>query len=110
MDNSKPPKEGKSFLFYLLKKIIELLIELVKKTKRPVLKYKGKEIIPIERIAIDLNLSPRTIQRYRAKGAIEYYVSQDGHTIFVTEDQFDAFIESYFTLSTELRKDKHPSG
>ena len=62
------------------------------KSGKAKLKYKGKEIIMLEDLAIGLNKSPRTFRRLRAEKKISYWSSKDGHTVFVTQDQFDDYI------------------
>ena len=88
---------------FLLSKIANSLAELVSKTNRVRLSYKGKTIIMVQDIAIGLNLSTRTIKRYRSDEKLKYYLSLDGHTVFTTQEQFDEFIEKNFVHSDDSR-------
>uniref|UniRef100_UPI0025B56E31 hypothetical protein n=1 Tax=uncultured Muribaculum sp. TaxID=1918613 RepID=UPI0025B56E31 len=74
----------------------ESLKEIAEKSGKAKLKYKGKEIIMLEDLAIGLNKSPRTFRRLRAEKKISYWSSKDGHTVFVTQDQFDDYITNNF--------------
>ena len=108
MNTSPPPQYPESEPFkkwimdavgtmvFLLGSMTESLKEIAEKSGKAKLKYKGKEIIMLEDLAIGLNKSPRTFRRLRAEKKISYWSSKDGHTVFVTQDQFDDYITNTF--------------
>lgn len=101
-----------------LNRMAGLLAELVAKKSKPRLFYRGKEIILFDDLTTVLKIHPRTSQRYRSSGLIEYYVSRDGHTIFMTSEQLDRYFDTNFVLSTSTeaeemkikKRRKHPDG
>lgn len=107
--NTTPPKQpgeptpyrrwimdAMSMVINLLNSIADSMKELVTKSGRPRLKLHGKEIIMFEDLAFGLNKTTRTLRKLRSEGKISYYISNDGRTIFLTQDQFDKYIETSF--------------
>lgn len=88
---------------FISSRIAQAIADLSVRAKKTTLRYKGKQIIMFDEFAIGMNLSTRTLQRYRAEGKIKYYVSNDGHTTFTTQEQFDDFIERNFVASDDPR-------
>ncbi len=89
-----------TIVVYLLNSIANSMIKLVKKSNKPQLSYKGSTIIMLEDLAIGLNKTTRTIRKMRAEGKMEYYISNDGRTIFMTQDQFDDYVLQNFVNVT----------
>lgn len=87
----------------LLKNAVEHLSEIARKSSSTRLYFRGQEIIPIELLSQKFGVTIRTFRRYRSTGKLEYYISKDGRTVFVTQSQFDKFIEDNFICSTELQ-------
>ncbi|MBF0731777.1 hypothetical protein [Bacteroides acidifaciens] len=113
MMNTKPPDQPRdttplskwmmdtmTIVIYLLNSIANSMIKLVKKSDKPQLSYKGSTIIMLEDLAIGLNKTTRTIRKMRAEGKMEYYISNDGRTIFMTQDQFDNYVLQNFVNVT----------
>lgn len=111
--NTKPPDQPRdttplskwmmdtmTIVVYLLNSIASSMIKLVKKSDKPQLSYKGSTIIMLEDLAIGLNKTTRTIRKMRAEGKMEYYISNDGRTIFMTQDQFDDYVLQNFVNVT----------
>lgn len=111
--NTKPPDQPRdttplskwmmdtmTIVVYLLNSIASSMIKLVKKSNKPQLSYKGSTIIMLEDLAIGLNKTTRTIRKMRAEGKMEYYISNDGRTIFMTQDQFDDYVLQNFVNVT----------
>lgn len=80
----------------LLNDISNSLKEIVTNSIRPRLRFKGKEIIMFEDLAIGLNKTIRTLRKKRANGEMEYYISEDGRSVFMTQEQFDTYIEQAY--------------
>lgn len=90
-------------MVFHLGSIAESIKELVIKSSRPKLRIKGKEIIMVEDLAIGLGKSTRTFRRLRSEGKLSYWVSKDGHTVFVTQDQFEEYIlNNFVTIHSEI--------
>lgn len=111
--NTKPPDQPRdttplskwmmdtmTIVVYLLNSIASSMIKLVKKSNKPQLSYKGSTIIMLEDLAVGLNKTTRTIRKMRAEGKMEYYISNDGRTIFITQDQFDDYVLQNFVNVT----------
>lgn len=111
--NTKPPDQPRdnspfskwmmdtmTIVVYLLNSIAGSMIKLVKSSDKPQLSYKGSAIIMFEDLAIGLNKTPRTLRKMRAEGKMEYYVSHDGRMIFMTQDQFDDYVQRNFVNIT----------
>lgn len=111
--NTKPPDQPRdttplskwmmdtmTIVVYLLNSIASSMIKLVKKSNKPQLSYKGSTIIMLEDLAVGLNKTTRTIRKMRAEGKMEYYISNDGRTIFMTQDQFDDYVLQNFVNVT----------
>lgn len=88
-------------VIFILNRMAASLTELVRKTSRTRLSYKGSEIIMLEDLSIGLGISGRTVRRYGNDRRFEYYSSKDGRRSFLTQEQFDRFIEDNFILSSE---------
>lgn len=84
----------------LLSSIAGSLKEIMTKSGRPRLKLHGKEIIMFEDLAFGLNKSTRTLRKLRSEGKMSYYISNDGRTIFLTQDQFEKYIENTYQCVT----------
>lgn len=108
--NIENPPEGKNPIIFFLRRIVELLTELVLKKKEKPLLYRGREVIPIDKVCRGINISERTMRRYRKEEKIKYYVSIDGRFMFLLPEQVDDFFDENFRLSTDPEIDKHPSG
>jgi len=90
-------------IVFHLGSMAESFKELVTKSGRPRLHIGGKEIIMVEDLAIGLGKSTRTFRRLRSEKKLSYWISKDGHTVFVTQDQFEDFIYSNFvTVPKEI--------
>lgn len=90
-------------IVFHLGSMAESFKELVTKSGRPRLHIGGKEIIMVEDLAIGLGKSTRTFRRFRSEKKLSYWISKDGHTVFVTQDQFEDFIYSNFvTVPKEI--------
>lgn len=85
----------------LLNCIAGSMKELVSKSGRPRLSLNGKEIIMFEDLAFGLNKTTRTLRKLRSEGKISYYISNDGRSIFLTQDQFEKYIEKSYQLVAE---------
>lgn len=114
MKNTTPPQkpneptpyrkwmmDALGIVIFILNRMAASLAELVRKTAKTRLLYKGSEIIMLEDLSIGLGISGRTVRRYGSDGKFEYYASKDGRRSFLTQEQFDRFIENNFILSTE---------
>ena len=108
--NTRPPDQPKdttpyhkwmmdtlTIVVYIMNSIADSLKKLVTKSGRQPLKFMGKEIIMLEDVAIGMNKTTRTLRTIRADGKLDYYVSEDGRTIFVTQDQLDEYFSKHFT-------------
>lgn len=67
---------------------------------RPRLYFRGEPIIILEDIITGLNVSERTIRRYRDAGKIEVYESVEGNIKFVLQSDLDRFLENSFISSS----------
>lgn len=67
---------------------------------RPRLYFHGEPIILLEDIVTGLNVSERTIRRYRDAGKIEVYESVEGNIKFVLQSDLDRFLENAFISSS----------
>lgn len=97
---SKWMMDTASIAIYLLNSIADSLAKLVRNTGRPRLTYKGSAIILMDDLAVGLNKTTRTLRKIRADGKMEYYVSNDGRTVFMTQAQFDDYIIRNFVNVT----------
>lgn len=94
----------------LLNKMVEHLAEIARKSSNTRLYFRGQEIIPIEILSQKFGVTTRTLRRYRSDGKLEYYISKDGRTVFVTQTQFDKYIEDNFICSTDLESNVTDNG
>lgn len=62
--------------------------------------FHGEPIILLEDIITGLNVSERTIRRYRDAGKIEVYESVEGNIKFVLQSDLDRFLENSFISSS----------
>lgn len=69
-------------------------------TIRPRLFYRGEPIILLDDVVTGLDVSKKTIKRYRDAGKITVYESREGNIKFVLQSDFDAFLEQTFISST----------
>lgn len=92
-----------STVIHILNSIADTLKAILSKMGRQKLNIGGSEIIMLEDVAIGMNKSPRTFRKFRADGKLDYYISADGRTVFVTQEQFEAFISRNF-LKVEATK------
>lgn len=67
---------------------------------RPRLSFRGEPIILLEDIITGLNVSEKTIRRYRDAGKIEIYESREGNIKFVLQSDLDRFLEQSFISSS----------
>lgn len=67
---------------------------------KPRLFFHGEPIILLEDIITGLNVSERTIRRYRDAGKIEVYESIEGNIKFVLQRDLDSFLDSSFISSS----------
>lgn len=67
---------------------------------RPRLFFRGEPIILLEDIITGLNVSEKTIRRYRDAGKIEVYESIVGNIKFVLQCDLDKFLENSFISSS----------
>lgn len=67
---------------------------------RPRLFFRGEPIILLEDITTGLNVSEKTIRRYRDAGKIEIYESIEGNIKFVRQCDLDRFLEQHFISSS----------
>lgn len=67
---------------------------------RPRLFFRGEPIILLEDIITGLNVSEKTIKRYRDAGKIEVYESREGNIKFVLQSDLDRFLEQSFISSS----------
>ncbi len=67
---------------------------------RPRLFFRGEPIILLEDIITGLNVSEKTIRRYRDAGKIEVYESRGGNIKFVLQCDLDRFLEQSFISSS----------
>lgn len=67
---------------------------------RPRLYFHGEPIILLEDIVTGLDVSEKTIRRYRDAGKITVYESKEGNIKFVLQRDFDTFLEQTFISSS----------
>ena len=67
---------------------------------KPRLFFHGEPIILLDDIISGLNVSERTIRRYRDAGKIEVYESIEGNIKFVLQRDLDSFLEQTFISSS----------
>lgn len=67
---------------------------------RPRLYFHGEPIILLDDIITGLNVSERTIRRYRDAGKIEVYESVEGNIKFVLQCDLERFLENSFISSS----------
>lgn len=67
---------------------------------RPRLFFRGEPIILLEDIITGLNVSKKTIKRYRDAGKLEVYESIEGNIKFVLQSDLDRFLEQSFISSS----------
>lgn len=70
------------------------------KRDRPRLSFRGEPIILLEDIITGLNVSEKTIRRYRDAGKIEVHESREGNIKFVLQRELDRFLEQSFISSS----------
>ena len=67
---------------------------------RPRLYFHGEPIILLEDIVTGLDVSEKTIKRYRDAGKIKVYESIEGNIKFVLQCDLDRFLENSFISSS----------
>lgn len=67
---------------------------------RPRLYFHGEPIILLEDLVTGLDVSERTIRRYRDAGKIKVYESVEGNIKFVLQSDLDKFLETHFISSS----------
>lgn len=67
---------------------------------RPQLFYRGEPIILLANIVTGLDVSEKTIKRYRDAGKLEIFESIDGNIKFVRQSDLDAFLDIAFISSS----------
>ena len=67
---------------------------------RPRLLFRGEPIILLDDIITGLDVSERTIRRYRDAGKIKVYESIEGNIRFVLQSDLDSFLEQHFICSS----------
>lgn len=67
---------------------------------RPRLYFRGEPIILLEDIVTGLDVSEKTIRRYRDAGKIKIYESIEGNIKFVLQCDLDRFLEDSFISSS----------
>ena len=67
---------------------------------RPRLYFHGEPIILLADIVTGLDVSEKTIRRYRDAGKLEIFESIDGNTKFVLQRDLDRFLENSFISSS----------
>ena len=67
---------------------------------RPRLFFRGEPIILLEDIVTGLDVSEKTIRRYRDAGKIKVYESIEGNIKFVLQCDLDRFLENSFISSS----------
>ena len=68
---------------------------------RPRLYFHGEPIILLEDIVTGLDVSEKTIRRYRDAGKIKVYESIEGNIKFVLQCDLDRFLENSFISSSQ---------
>lgn len=82
---------------------------------RPRLYFRGEPIILLEDIVTRLDVSEKTIRRYRDAGKIKVYESIEGNIKFVLQCDLDRFLENSFISSSHpdyktVKKKNHSGG
>lgn len=67
---------------------------------RPQLLFRGEPIILLDDIVSGLNVSEKTVKRYRDAGKLEVYESIEGNIKFVLQSDLDRFLEQSFISSS----------
>ncbi|MBD5356097.1 MAG: helix-turn-helix domain-containing protein [Bacteroides sp.] len=67
---------------------------------RPQLLFRGEPIILLDDIVSGLNVSEKTVKRYRDSGKLEVYESIEGNIKFVLQSDLDRFLEQSFISSS----------
>lgn len=67
---------------------------------RPRLYFHGEPIILLNDLITGLDVSERTIRRYRDAGKIKVYESVEGNIKFVLQSDLDKFLETHFISSS----------
>lgn len=67
---------------------------------RPRLTFHGEPVILLDDIITGLDISEKTIRRYRDAGKITVYESKEGNIKFVLQSDFDTFLEQTFISSS----------
>ena len=67
---------------------------------RPQLLFRGEPIILLDDIVSGLNVSEKTVKRYRDAGKLEVYESIEGNIKFVLQCDLDRFLEKSFISSS----------
>ena len=67
---------------------------------RPRLYFHGEPIILLEDVITGLDISEKTIRRYRDAGKIKIYESIEGNIKFVLQCDLDRFLENSFISSS----------
>ncbi len=67
---------------------------------RPRLYFHGEPIILLEDVITGLDISEKTIRRYRDAGKIKVYESIEGNIKFVLQCDLDRFLENSFISSS----------
>lgn len=62
--------------------------------------YRGEPIILLADIVTGLDVSEKTIKRYRNAGKLTVYESREGNIKFVLQSDFDAFLDTVFISSS----------
>lgn len=62
--------------------------------------YRGEPIILLNDLVTGLDVSEKTIKRYRDAGKLTVYESKGGNIKFVLQSDFDAFLDNYFISSS----------
>ena len=68
--------------------------------RRSKLYYRGEPIILLTDLVTGLDVSEKTIKRYRDAGKLTVYESREGNIKFVLQSDFDAFLDNYFISSS----------
>lgn len=71
-----------------------------KYTTRPKLFYRGEPIILLNDLVTGLDISEKTVKRYRDAGKLTVYESREGNIKFVLQSDFDTFLEHTFISSS----------
>lgn len=68
--------------------------------RRSKLYYRGEPIILLTDLVTGLDVSEKTIKRYRDAGKLTVYESREGNIKFVLQSDFDAFLDNHFISSS----------